>query len=55
MHPHHPFKTDDDCIKHVMDQVNDLDVRMSYRSYDPKLRNKYLDMGVTVLFEMAQT
>ena len=55
MHPHHPFKTDDDCIKHVMDQVNDLDVRMSYRSYDPKLRNKYLDMGVTVLFEQPQT
>ena len=22
LHPHHPFKTDDDCIKHVMDQVN---------------------------------
>ena len=32
-----------------------LDVRMSYRSYDPALRNKYLDLGVTVLFEMAQT
>ena len=29
--------------------------RMSYRSYDPKLRNKYLDMGVTVLFEQPQT
>lgn len=54
MHPHHPFKTDDDCLKHVMDQVNDLDVRMSYRSGDPALRNKYIDMGVTVLMERAQ-
>ena len=54
MHPHHPFKTDDDCIKHVMDQVNDLDVRMSYRSGDPALRNKYIDLGVTVLMEAAQ-
>ncbi len=54
MHPHHPFKTDDDCIKHVMDQVNDLDVRMSYRSGDPALRNKYIDLGVTVLMERAQ-
>ena len=54
MHPHHPLKTDDDCIKHVMDQVNDLDVRMSYRSGDPALRNKYIDLGVTVLRERAQ-
>ena len=54
MHPHHPLKTDDDCIKHVMDQVNDLDVRMSYRSGDPDLRNKYIDLGVTVLMERAQ-
>ena len=54
MHPHHPLKTDDDCIKHVMDQVNDNPVRMSYRSGDPALRNKYIDMGVTVLMERAQ-
>jgi 2-keto-3-deoxy-L-rhamnonate aldolase RhmA len=54
MHPHHPLKTDADCIKHVMDQVNDLDVRMSYRSGSPDLRNKYIDLGVTVLMEAAR-
>ena len=54
MHPHHPLRTDDDCLKHVMDQVNDNPVRMSYRSGDPALRNKYIDMGVTVLMERAQ-
>ncbi len=54
MHPHHPLKTDDDCIKHVMDQIKDSSARMSYRSGDPALRNKYIDMGVTVLMERAQ-
>ena len=54
MHPHHPFRTDDDCIKHVMKQLETQDARMCYRSYEPDLRNKYLDMGVTVLMERAK-
>ncbi len=54
MHPHHPFKTDDDCIQHVMKQLESQDTRMCYRSYDPDLRNKYLDMGITVLMERAK-
>ncbi len=54
MHPHHPFKTDDDCILHVMKQLESLETRMCYRSYDPDLRNKYLDMGITVLMERAK-
>ena len=54
MHPHHPLKTDDDCIQHVMAQLASEKPRMCYRSYDPNLRNKYLDMGVTVLMEMAK-
>ena len=54
MHPHHPFITDDDCIKHVMDQLASENPRMCYRSYEPELRNKYIDMGVTVLMERAK-
>ena len=54
MHPHHPFRTDDDCILHVMKQLESQDARMCYRSYDPDLRNKYIDMGVTVLMERAK-
>ncbi len=54
MHPHHPFQTDDDCILHVMKQLESQDTRMCYRSYEPDLRNKYLDMGVTVLMERAK-
>ena len=51
MHPHHPLQTDDDCIQHVMAQLASEKTRMCYRSYDPNLRNKYLDLGVTVLME----
>jgi len=54
MHPHHPFQTDDDCILHVMKQLETQAARMCYRSYEPDLRNKYLDMGVTVLMERAK-
>ena len=50
-HPEHPFKTVDDCVKHVLTQLEGTDVRISFRNYTPDLRNKYIDMGVTVLME----
>lgn len=53
-HPGHPFQTDDDCLRHVLRQLQGTGVKVAYRSYDPALRNKYLDMGVTVLLERAQ-
>ncbi len=49
--PHHPFKTDDDCVRYVVDQLEGTGVRLAYRSYDPALRNRYIDMGATVLME----
>ena len=50
-HPEHPFKTVDDCLRHVLKQLEGADAKVSFRSYDPDLRSKYLDMGVTVLME----
>ncbi|MEM7028409.1 MAG: aldolase/citrate lyase family protein [Chloroflexota bacterium] len=50
-HPEHPFKTVDDCLQHVLKQLAGTNTRVSFRSYSPDLRNKYLDMGVTILME----
>ena len=50
-HPKHPLQTVDDCVKHALGQLQGSQTRISFRSYDYKLRNKYIDMGVTVLME----
>ncbi len=54
MNPDHRLKTDDDCVREVVKQLEGSDTKLSYRSYDPDLRNKYLDMGVTILMEQAK-
>ena len=53
-HPGHPFQSVDDCIRHLVKDLEDSDVRVCHRSYDPALRNKYRDMGVTVLLEQPK-
>jgi 2-keto-3-deoxy-L-rhamnonate aldolase RhmA len=53
--PHHPLKTDDDCVKYVVKVLDGSGVRLCVRSYDPALRNKYRDMGVTILLERPKT
>ena len=50
-HPQHPFKTVDDCVQHALKQLEGTTTRINFRSYDPALRNKYIDMGVTMLME----
>ena len=50
-HPEHPFKSVDDCLRHVLQQLEGTDIRVSFRNYSPDLRNKYMDMGVTVFME----
>ena len=50
-HPEHPFKTVDDCVRHVVKELEGSDAKVCFRSYTPDLRNKYIDMGVTVLLE----
>ncbi len=50
-HPQHPFQTVDDCVKQVLKQLEGTDIRVSFRNYSHELRQKYIDMGVTVLME----
>ena len=50
-HPEHPFKSVDDCLRHVIDQLRGTDVKVCFRSGTSDMRNKYLEMGVTVLLE----
>jgi 2-keto-3-deoxy-L-rhamnonate aldolase RhmA len=54
-YPAHPFKTIDDCLRHVLQQLEGTDVKVSFRSGTPDLRHKYIDMGVTVLMERPQS
>ena len=51
-HPHHPLaESDDACIEYAVKACNDAGVRLMVRNYDWKLRDKYLEMGATVLLE----
>ncbi len=54
-YPGHPFRTVEDCLRHVIQQVEATDTKINFRSYDPALRNKYIDMGVTVLMERPKS
>ena len=53
-HPMHPFQSVDDCIQHMLKDLEGTGVRVCHRSYLPELRNKYRDMGVTVLLEQPK-
>ncbi|AWT59748.1 MAG: 2-keto-3-deoxy-L-rhamnonate aldolase [Candidatus Moanabacter tarae] len=53
--PQHPLKTDDDCVAHTVKLLDGTGTRLMVRSYDPDLREKYKDMGVTVLLEAPPT
>ena len=53
-HPKHPLQTIDDCVKHALEQLEGTDIRISFRSYDYKLREKYINMGVTILMELPK-
>ena len=47
-HPQHPFQTVDDCLRHVLQQLEGTNVRISFRNETPDQRQKYIDMGITV-------
>lgn len=47
-HPKQPFKTVDECIQHVADQMKDTTVRLSIGVGSPEEFEKYREMGVTV-------
>ena len=49
-----PIQTDDDCVRHVLQQLEGTNTTLLYRNYTPDLRNKYIDMGITMLLESPQ-
>jgi 2-keto-3-deoxy-L-rhamnonate aldolase RhmA len=53
-HPNGPFKTVDDCVRHLVKQVEGKPTQICFRKYEPSQCNKYIDMGVTVLLERPQ-
>tara|TARA_B100001245_G_C22783519_1_gene378242 strand:- start:530 stop:796 length:267 start_codon:yes stop_codon:yes gene_type:complete len=53
-HPQHPFQTVDDCLRHVLQQLEGTSVQISFRNGTPDERDKYIDMGITVFMERPQ-
>lgn len=49
-HPHHPLKSLDDCVRHVQEQIQGLDTKISIRT-NPDRRDYYREMGVNVFME----
>lgn len=47
-YPEHPFKTVDDCVRHVVAQLKGSDVRVGMGARTPEERARYIEMGVTV-------
>ena len=46
-HPEHPFRTIDDCLRHVLKQLEGSEARVVFRCSEDQ-RDKYAEMGVTV-------
>jgi 2-keto-3-deoxy-L-rhamnonate aldolase RhmA len=50
--PHHPLSVSDDaCVEYAAKACREAGVKLMVRNYDPKLREKYIGMGATVLLE----
>jgi 2-keto-3-deoxy-L-rhamnonate aldolase RhmA len=52
-HPNHNLKTVDDCVAYVARSLEGSGVAVCHRIGPPENRQKYVDMGVTVLLENA--
>ena len=50
-HPRHPFRDVDDCVRYVVDQLQDSETMVCFRNHPREDREKYVDMGVTVFLE----
>ncbi len=46
---HPPFRTVEDCVRHVVREMEGSSVAVSLALQDPSERGKFLDMGLTVL------
>ena len=54
-HPGYPFRTADDCIRNVVDQVKDIGVPLCYAiPTSGEIREKYMEMGIRVFWEFSR-
>ena len=47
-HPQFPYRTIEDCVKHVLDQVKDTPVKVGMSAETPEERDTYVNWGVTI-------
>jgi len=47
--PHSPFKTVDECIRHVLEQMKDSAVQVSLGATTEEERDRLIELGVTAL------
>lgn len=52
-HPHPQLKTVDDCVRHVVKELEGTKTAVCFRSGTAEHRQRYLDMGVRVILEAA--
>ena len=54
-HPGYPFRTADDCIRNVVDQMKDIGVPLCYAlPTSGESREKYLEIGIRVFWESSR-
>lgn len=54
-HPRFPFRTPEECARHVCEQLRDTDVRVGIATpVGPEERQRYLEMGVTLFQELPR-
>ena len=53
-HPHPRLESVDDCVGRVVRTLEDVPVAVCFRTYSPDRRQRYLDMGVSVILEHHQ-
>jgi len=52
--PHHPLQTDDDCVEHVLTQLQDEDTTLCLRTYGAEQLARYSEMGATMFMDESR-
>lgn len=50
-HPDHFLKTDDDCIQHVLEALNETQTALCLRTYSQQQLDRYAQMGATMFLD----
>ena len=50
-HPHFPIRTYEDCVKHVLEQLDGTGIQVSVRTDSEAERESFLKLGVTVMLD----